>query len=338
MKDGLLKYAIILIFWLTLLDAKAVSNGQYLNPVLERAMPDPTVIQGDDGLFYVFATGTNPPMNIPIYKSPDLVNWSFEGYTFPEDQKPKEIPKWNIWAPDVIKYKDKYLLAYSLSAMGEYNHNGIGLAISDKANGPYTNLGIIFTSEESGVKNSIDPSLYEENGKLYLIWGSFHGIYICDLKEINNPPYFQAETTQKIKLAGDAFEGTHIYKRGGWYYLFASTGFCCKGDLSTYRVVVGRSQNLFGPYVDYDGNQMLQNSYDLVLTGTGIFSGPGHGSTIIEDDEKKTWYIYHSYKRGASNKGRMLMLDEIQWSNEDWPYIRQSIPSNIKRDAPRFTE
>jgi hypothetical protein len=42
-------------------------------------------------------------------------------------------------------------------------------------------------------------------------------------------------------------------ERDGWFYLFASFDFCCRGADSTYYTVVGRSKAVAGPYVDRDG-------------------------------------------------------------------------------------
>ena len=53
------------------------------------------------------------------------------------------------------------------------------------------------------------------------------------------------------KYAGtNAIEAPFIYKHGGWYYLFVAWDYCCRGSLSNYRVAVGRSRTVDGPYLD----------------------------------------------------------------------------------------
>lgn len=321
-----------------LLAAVSANAGKtYKNPVIDNSMPDPTVIKGDDGYYYVFTTVSRAHnMQAPIYKSKDLVNWEFANYIFTPDQKPQDLPGGDLWAPDVIKYKGKYLLAYALSANGEKQRNGIGLGISDTPEGPYKNLGLLFTSESCGVTNSIDPSLIEEDGKLYLLWGSFYGIYITEIQEDKNGHFRIADLSKKKQIAGDAFEGCHIFKRNGYYYLFASTGTCCSGEKSTYRLVVGRSKNLMGPYTDYDGVDMLKNGYNFMMGGNNYYVGPGHGSKVITDNDGKTWYLYHAYKRSEINKGRLLMLDEIRWTSDGWPYIYRGSPSVFATPAPNL--
>lgn len=309
-------------------------NTTYTNPVMEKYMPDPTVVADEEGIYYMYAS--DAAKKVPIYTSRDLVNWTLCGDTFTGDEMPKGSEGWGVWAPDVIKYDGKYLMAYSFSKRAEYHENGVGLAIADEPQGPFTNLGMLFTSDSSGVRNSIDPSLVEDKGKLYMLWGSFNGLYIVELSHDSNHQYYIKDMQSKKMVAGKAFEGSHIFKRGKYYYLFASVGRCCSQDKSTYRVVVGRSKNLFGPYLDADGNDMLDNGYNFVVGSNEKFVGPGHGSKIITDKDGKTWYIYHSYIRGEGNKGRLPMLDEIKWDKDGWPYIYKGSPSTDPTPAPRF--
>ena len=111
----------------------------------------------------------------------------------------------------------------------------------------FTDCGRMFRSTEIGVQNSIDPCYVEEGRRKYLVWGSFSGLYMGQLSKDGKQLKRPNELTQ---LAGKAFEGAMIFKRGGYYYLFASVGTCCEGERSTYRTVVGRSRRLAGPYVE----------------------------------------------------------------------------------------
>ena len=52
-----------------------VLSDNYKNPVVDYSLPDPTVIKGDDGYFYLYAT--EDIRNLPIHRSKDLVNWEF---------------------------------------------------------------------------------------------------------------------------------------------------------------------------------------------------------------------------------------------------------------------
>lgn len=322
----------VIFLSITIMSAQE-SKRTYNNPVINTNTPDPSVIKDPEGVYYVYSTASN--MNLPIYKSNDLVNWEFCNYAFSDSEKPTQLKGGNLWAPDVIHYKGKYLMAYSLSKWGENKENGIGLAIADVPTGPFKNLGLLFTSDEIGVRNSIDPSLIVDKDKLYLLWGSFNGLYIVELVDTDGLITVK-DPDDKIKIAGNAFEGSHIFKHGKYYYLFASVGRCCAGEKSTYRVVVGRSKKLFGPYVDESDVNMIENGYNLVFGGNEKFVGPGHGSSIITDKDNDTWYIYHAYERSDVKKGRQLMLDKILWSKDGWPYMHRGEPSISETIAPKL--
>ena len=135
--------------------------------------------------------------------------------------------------------------------------------------------------------NCIDQFYYEEDNKKYMFVGSFNGIYVTELTDdgLSVKRNENGTPTLKKQVCGKAFEGTNIYKKNGYYYLFASINNCCDGERSRYKVVVGRSQDLLGPYLDKSGKDMINNAWELVLEGDGQkFFGPGHNSIIVQDD------------------------------------------------------
>lgn len=312
------------------------SKQYYTNPVLGINFPDPTFIKGDDGYFYAYSTQGRLG-DIPIFRSPDLVNWEYVSCAFPKGSvRPAVLPDGAFWAPDIIKLGDKYVLVYSQSKWGEETLNGLGLAVADSPTGPFIDLGKLFTSEEIGVRNSIDPAfVLTDDNDLYLLWGSFSGLFMIELDADNLTVKDGAEPFQ---VAGNAFEGSHVFKHDGKYYLFASVGTCCEGDNSTYRVKVGRSDSPMGPYMDRNGQPMLENNATLVVEGDEYSKGPGHGSQITTDDNGRTWYLYHGYINGRSKEGRMMWLDEILWDDEGWPYIEGNKPSHTLKPKPKFNK
>ncbi|MFN8241392.1 MAG: family 43 glycosylhydrolase [Bacteroidales bacterium] len=294
----------------------------YNNPVVPVSLPDPTVIKADDGFFYLYATENT--RNTPIYKSTDLVNWSFVGTAFTNSTRPVFEPGGGIWAPDINYINGKYVLYYSMSKWGGEWTCGIGVAISDKPVGPFTDQGILFRSSDIDVQNSIDQFYIEDNGKKYLFWGSFHGIYAI---ELSDDGLAVKPGSTKTRVAGTAYEATYVYKKGKFYYLFCSAGTCCEGVKSTYRVVVGRSAYLMGPYLDKSGQSMSDNHHETIISGNDRFRGPGHNAEIIRDDRGKTWILYHAVDRD-NPKGRQLMLSEIKWE-KGWPVIDGGTPSPV---------
>ena len=301
----------------------------YCNPVLAKSTPDPTVIQAPDGMFYLYAT--EDIHNIPIYKSPDLVNWTFVGTAFTDATRPTFEPKAGLWAPDINHIDGKYVLYYAMSRWGGEHTCGIGCAVADSPAGPFTDQGKLFRSNEIGVQNSIDPFYIEENGEKYLFWGSFRGIYYIELSEDGLHIRPGAKTTQ---IAGTAYEAVYVHKKGKYYYLFASIGSCCQGEKSTYTTVVGRSESLFGPYMDKNGNSMLDNHHEVVIHPNASFAGTGHNAEIMTDKKGDDWILYHAYIRDKAKQGRVVMLDRIHWK-KGWPYVEGNMPSN-EAQAPKF--
>lgn len=300
----------------------------YANPVYPVSMPDPTIIKGRDGYFYLYAT--EDTRHTPICKSKDLVSWTFTGTAFTEDTRPTFEPNGGLWAPDINYINNQYVLYYSMSVWGGGNTCGIGTATAARPEGPFRDNGKLFRSNEIGVHNSIDPFYIEENGKKYLFWGSFFGIYAIELTDDGLDIKYGAE---KQQIAGDAFEAVYIYKRENYYYLFASIGSCCEGVNSTYKLVVGRSTSLFGPYVDKGGKSMMNNGYEIVIAPNERFVGNGHCSEIVKDDAGNDWILYHGVDVD-SPAGRVLLLDQVKWVDE-WPVINDGSPS-LSAERPYF--
>lgn len=330
MKTYIINVSFLLICLLSFCrNVSAQESIMYQNPVINQSLPDPTIIKAKDGYFYLYAT--EDIRNVPIYKSKNLIDWEFITTAFTKETRPNFEPKGGIWAPDINYINGKYVLYYSMSVWGGEWTCGIGVALADKPEGPFIDQGKLFRSNEIDVQNSIDPFYMEDKGKKYLFWGSFRGIYAIELAKDG----LSIKTgAQKRKIAGTAFEGTYIYKRKDYYYLFASIGSCCKGIKSTYKLIVGRSKSLFGPYVDKTGKDMMDNGYSIVIGHNDRFVGNGHCSEIVKDKKGNDWILYHGVDK-ENPKGRVLLLDQVKWDKEGWAYIENNSPS-LKAEKPVF--
>jgi len=301
----------------------------YTNPVISLDVADPTVQRGTDGAWYCVATGGG------MYRSSDLVHWTSYGNAF------MDYPRWNegyvVWATDISRLEKGYIMHYALAKWGDQTITGIGAAMAQTAEGPFRDMGKMFATAESGVKNCIDPCYIEEGDRKYLAWGSFNGIYIAELEDDG----FTVRWNTKKQIAGTGFEGAMLHKHGGYYYLLASVGSCCEGANSTYKTVVGRSTSLMGDYEARNSNgslwsnKMLKNAYDVLIDRNSRFVGPGHNSEIVTDDEGQDWILYHAYDLTKNESERMLMLDRIRWQ-DGWPVIEGSSPSTTQQQAPVF--
>lgn len=301
----------------------------YTNPVITfSSAADPTVIRTEDG-FYLYATQTDKYW-VPIYFSKDLVNWEFKRTAFQNATKPQIPGGGAFWAPEIRHINGKYVLYFSWAKWGDGDASYTAVATSDSPLGDFVNSKELLTKEDFG-SNCIDQFYYEEDNKKYMFVGSFNGIYVTELTDdgLSVKRNENGTPTLKKQVCGKAFEGTNIYKKNGYYYLFASINNCCDGERSRYKVVVGRSQDLLGPYLDKSGKDMINNAWELVLEGDGQkFFGPGHNSIIVQDDAGTDWMIYHSYvKENGEVGGRLGMLDRVLWTEDGWPYIKNCVPS-----------
>ena len=302
----------------------------YTNPIIRQDAPDPSMIKGDNGWYYLYATGER------IYRSLDMVRWEYVRKVFDGKPRPSFVDVKSYWAPCITKQGNLYVLYFALSVWDGIDTAGIGVATASTPEGPFdiqNGDGKLFVSGEVGVKNSIDPFYIEEGGAKYIIWGSFYGIYGI---ELNSDGLSVKDYRNKFLLAGTYFEASYLYKRAGYYYLFASIGSCCEGDSSTYQTVVGRSTSFTGPYYSQNGGRMIDNSFDVILSGSSAFAGTGHNARIMEDKGGRTWMAYHAYIRGQSNIGRTVCIDELKWTNEGWPYFEGGVPTTYEHAGPEI--
>ena len=282
------------------------------------------------------------------YRCLDMVRWEYVRKVFDGKPRPSFVDVNSYWAPCITKQGNLYVLYFALSVWDGIDTAGIGVATASTPEGPFdiqNGDGKLFVSGEVGVKNSIDPFYIEEGGAKYIIWGSFYGIYGIELnsdglsvKDYRNKFLLVSvkDYRNKFLLAGTYFEASYIYKRGGYYYLFASIGSCCEGDSSTYQTVVGRSTSFTGPYYSQNGGRMIDNSFDVILSGSSAFAGTGHNARIMEDKGGRTWMAYHAYIRGQSNIGRTVCIDELKWTNEGWPYFEGGVPTTYEHAGPEI--
>jgi arabinan endo-1,5-alpha-L-arabinosidase len=326
--------------------ANAAKGYTYQNPVFEPILADPSVIRDpQSGWFYAYGTQDNwgdgaGTRIVPVLKSSNLTYWTYVGQAF--QQKPAWKSAGGIWAPNVNALDNQYVMYYSFSTWGDANP-GIGVALASHPAGPFIDKGKLFDSAEIGVPNSIDPHLWEEDGQKFLFWGSYsdaptQGNYLIALSDDGTKI---KEGAQKIKVAAGDIEAVMIHKNGDYYYYFGSKGNCCEGADTKYHVVVARSKQLSGPYLDKQGRPLTdRGSGSLFLKGNAHFVGPGHNAQLITDDEGQDWVLYHAIdpKQGKVSSGatrRMLLMDKVEWI-EGWPEIKDQSPSFTPQKAPVF--
>jgi arabinan endo-1,5-alpha-L-arabinosidase len=226
----------------------------------------------------------------------------------------------NLWAPEIHRHGGTYYLYYVASTFGS-NTSVIALATNttlDPADPQYAwvDRGPVLRSAADDDFNAIDPAVVEDAaGDPWMAFGSFwSGIRMIRLQWPSGRP---DSDDDPVRLADrrespNAVEAPAIIEHGGWYYLFTSWGQCCQGVNSDYRIVVGRSRELTGPYVDEDGRSLLDGGGTTLLATAGARVGPG-GQSV-----SRGVLAYHYYDATADGAPR-LALQRLSWTADGWP-------------------
>ena len=315
-----------------------------VRPTRQTPVHDPVMIR-EKNSYYIFVTG----FGISVWSSKDMKTWKRELPVF------SKAPQWaldtlpgfkgHIWAPDIIFHNGLYFLYYSVSAFGK-NTSAIGVATNNTldASSPeykWVDHGPVVQSWPGKNNwNAIDPNLVmDDKGNAFMTFGSFwDGIKMIrmnkDLIHATEPPDSlptiasrKSNSSSKNPAAagdnpadagGNAIEAPFIFRKGNYYYLFASIDYCCKGERSTYKVIVGRSKKIKGPYKDKEGRDLGQGGGTIVLQGNKDWHGVGHNAVYSEND--RDYMVYHGYD--AADKGRSkLQIQLIRWDQHGWPIV-----------------
>ncbi|MFA0964418.1 arabinan endo-1,5-alpha-L-arabinosidase [Roseivirga sp. BDSF3-8] len=306
---------------------------------LDLRVHDPVMIK-EDGTYYLFCTGRG----ISMFSSTDMKEWKEEKPVF------DEAPAWtteavsdfrgHFWAPDISYYDGKYYLYYSVSSFAK-NTSAIGLVTNttlDPEDPAYKweDQGMILQSVPNrDLWNAIDPNIIvDENGYPWMSFGSFwEGLKLVKLipkrTALAEPQEWHTIARRKRsdflddKEPGDAaLEAPFIFKKDSMYYLFVSWDYCCRGKNSTYKVVVGRSDDVTGPYLDKEGKSMADGGGTLVVEGDDRWAGVGHNSAYTFDDTD--YLVFHGYDMN-DNGSPKLIIGEMKWDDEGWPVIDDNI-------------
>jgi arabinan endo-1,5-alpha-L-arabinosidase len=297
---------------------------------------DPVMIKQGNS-YYLFCTGSG----ISVFSSVDMNNWKKEEPVFdtPPQWAVDAIPefKGHIWAPDISFHKGEFYLYYSVSAFGK-NTSCIGLATNrtlDPSSPDYKWVDhgkVIQSIPGRDLWNAIDPNLaFDDEQNPWLTFGSFwSGMKLVrlksNLKEIAEPQEWYTISkrprdfkTDDYKAGEGDVEAPFIFKKNGYYFLFVSFDHCCRGVKSDYKVVVGRSTRIQGPYVDKDGVRMDHGGGSIVIEGNSQWPGVGHNSAYTFDGID--YLIFHAYDASDDGKPK-LKIQKIEWDSNGWPVCK----------------
>jgi arabinan endo-1,5-alpha-L-arabinosidase len=279
---------------------------------------DPFLFAEADG-FRIFGSG----MGVQSFISSDGRTWVEDEPVFSSN------PPWiadilpdasALWSPSVARFGGRQHLYYAASVFGQ-NRSCIGHATrSLDGKGPFVDQGKVQCSNlepNTDDFNAIDPSPFvEETGEAYLVFGSYQsGIKLLSLDSSGDA---RAEHVAIARRTSDtpAIQAPSLMKWGNVYYLFVSFDACCEGVKSTHRIMFGRSDNIEGPYVDDDGDLLLEGGGTELLASDDRYKGPG--SSEIYTNGNTRWLVYHAYD--VERDGRpVLRISELFFDETGTP-------------------
>ena len=271
-------------------------DGTFTNPLINLDFPDPDIIRVGDDYYMASSTFTTFP-GVPIAHSKDLVNWEIIGYTYDtllsirsyHIEDGNAMYRWGSWAPCIRYNKGKFYIFFNTEFDGFY------IASSTKPEGPYSikKLG----------RPLYDPSvLFDDDGRVYACYGS--GTIMIAEFDKNFDKLISEPKSVFVGNCGGNFEGSHIYKRDGWYYI------CNTARGYNGLEVCMRSKNIYGPY-----ESRVISSDDMNYSDAGL-----HQGGFVDTKEGETFFFLF---QDRDYVGRVPVLQPVIWK-DGWPFIGSS--------------
>lgn len=308
------------------------------------------VMAKEGNKYYVFSTGPG----ITFYSSTDMKTWKPEGRVFKGEPTwaKKAAPTFNdhIWAPDIYHHDGKFYLYYSVSGFGK-NTSGIGVTTNttldpSSPNYRWEDQGMVLQSIPGrDLWNAIDSHVIDdEKGTPWMSFGSFWtGLKLVKLDasrtRLAEPQEWHTIArrerpafTPDLDAMPAAIEAPFIFRKNGWYYLFASWDACCQGPKSTYKVVIGRAKAVTGPYLDRKGVDMAKGGGSLLIQGDNDWKALGHNSAYTFDG--KDYLVLHAYETADRYKQKLKVM-EMKWDKDGWPVVDQKDLNRYKSELKK---
>lgn len=355
--------AVLLLFGSAAYAAGEESPAQ-VPPLSSASVHDPSIIKAGD-LYYVFGS------HLAAARSSDLRNWEqledrvHDGNRLIPNVYTElaEAFRWaqtdTLWAPDVVQLPDGRFYMYYCACRGDSPLSALGVAVAEDIEGPYRNLGLIFTSGGSGKRapdgtyynanrhpNVVDPTVFfDAEGRLWMVYGSYSGgIFIVEMDTETGFPL--PDQGYGKRLAGgnhSRMEGPYIlyHPEQEYYYLFLSYGGL--DSRGGYNIRVARSKNPDGPYYDSEGKDMIDahgpsgsffddaaiEPYGVKLVGNFLFRlnrglygyvSPGHNSAYYDPETGRTFLIMHT-RFPKTGEFHEVRTHQLFFNEDGWPVM-----------------
>ena len=282
-----------------------LKSETYTNPILYLDYSDPDAIRVGDDYYMTASSFTNTP-GLPILHSRNLVNWQVVGYALnnvPEERYIKPVHGCGVWAPSIRYHEGLFYICFPMPDEGIY------MITAQDARGPW--------SQPKNIKPGagyIDPCpFWDEDGRAYLVYGVAKSrigyksvLYISEMApdgmSLIGP---ETKVFDGNENGQETTEGPKLYKRNGYYYIFAPAG----GVKIGWQLAM-RSRNIYGPY-----------EFKIIMEqGDTDINGP-HQGAWVDTAGGEDWFLHF---QDVYSAGRIINLEPMHWEN-DWPVIGQPV-------------
>ncbi|MGJ1506832.1 glycoside hydrolase family 43 protein [Sphingobacterium siyangense] len=285
-----------------------LGNGKFKNPIINADYSDPDAIRvGED--YYMIASSFNHSPGLPILHSKDMINWTIIGHALqrqlPEEVFSKVQHGGGVWAPSIRYHNGEFYIYYPDPDFGIYQIK------TKNIRGAWSAPTLVFQG-----KGLIDPCpFWDEDGRAYLAYayaGSRAGLKsvlaIAKMSTDGTSVLDRGTIVYDGHELDPTIEGPKVYKRNGYYYLFAPAG-----GVSTGWQLILRSKSIYGPYERKVA--MAQNKSTV--------NGP-HQGAWVDTPSGEDWFFHFQDKEAM---GRVVHLQPMVWK-ADWPIIGEDIDGN----------
>lgn len=284
------------------------------NPFVDGWYADPDT-EIYDGTFWVYPTSSDDydkQTYMDAFSSEDMINWR----KYPNILTTDNIT-WAtraLWAPAPIFRNGQYFLYFAANDIqeGEPENGkigGIGVAVSDKPEGPYVDaIGKPLIGEYHNGAQPIDQDVFiDDDGQAYIYYGGHSHANVAKLNsDMISIGTFDDDGTQFIEITPENYvEGSQMFKRKGLYYLMWSEGDWTGPD---YSVSYAMAESPVGPF-----NKIAK----ILEQDSAVAKGSGHNG-LFNIPNTDTWYIvYHRRSLSETDGNHRVLAYDRMYFNED---------------------
>ncbi|MBB5874671.1 hypothetical protein F4553_008123 [Allocatelliglobosispora scoriae] len=271
------------------------------------ADPDTAVYNNTFWVFPTTSKGYSEQTYLDAFSSTDLVTWTKHPNVLTTARV--SWASYAMWAPAPVQRNGKYYLYFAANDIQNNSSlGGIGVAVADQPQGPYTDaIGRPLVSQFVNGAQPIDQDVFiDDDGQAYMYYGGWGHANVVKLNaDMTSLGQFADGSTYKEITPSGYVEGAQMFKRNGRYYLMWSEGGWTGPD---YSVSYAIAASPTGPFTKLD---------KVLAQDAAVAKGSGHNS-VVNVPGTDTWYIFYHRRPLSETDGnhRQLAYDRMVFNSD----------------------